>query len=461
MYPHQFLGINYNGTACHVSTKGNKYAHLILRGGIEPNYYQKNIEEITEVLIKENINTGIIIDCSHGNSQKEYMKQIYVACSINRLLSSNNYPVIKGVMIESHINEGNQKLTNNLTDGVSITDGCIDIKSSLYILNILNHRNTKIKLTTLNEVREYLTRFEKPILYQDMETNEILIKTNIESNVSNIIINYDDDIFNIMKDNVRLMCLIYKRLSLSELIAYIKFNDNPSTFLNKMNDFYKLITDREIEKGILSRIDNIKTYKSEIELFIKIMELSKRIQVKYLEEYVNTKKIGFLGSSATFSHEVITTNFYGKHIGNNNLEEMYSKLDNNEIDYGLIPTYNSLIGVLYNIDISKYKVLGSIDHKIILSTYSNNSSINYNNVETLYIQEILYKEVIGYLTNKIRKDVTIEICKTTEESCIKCITDKTSMTIASTNNKCNFLNLIDDNIVDHNITTFSLIKNKN
>lgn len=458
MYPHQFLGINYKGTACHVSTKGNKHAHLILRGGIEPNYYQENIEEITKVLIKENINTGIIIDCSHGNSQKEYMKQIYVACSINRLLSSNNYPVIKGVMIESHINEGNQKLTSKLCDGVSITDGCIDIKSSLYVLSILNNRNTKIKLTTLNEVREYLIRFEKPILYQDMETNETLIKTNVDSSELNIIINYDNDIFNIKDHNVRLMCLIYKRLSLSELIANIKFNENPIIFLNKINDFYKLITDREIEKGILSRIDNLKTYSIEIDLFIKIMELSKRIQVKYLEQYVNTKKIGYLGSSATVSHEVITNNFYGKHIGNDNLEEMYSKLDKNEIDYCLIPTYNSLIGVIYEIDISKYSVLGSIDHKIILSTYSNNSSVNYTNVKTLYIQEIVYREVIEFVTNKIRKDVKIEICKTTEESCIKCILDKTSMTIASTNNKCNFLNLIEDNIVDHNITTFSLIK---
>jgi 3-deoxy-7-phosphoheptulonate synthase len=461
IYPHQFLGINYNGTACHVSTKGNKYAHLILRGGIEPNYYQKNIEEITEVLIKENINTGIIIDCSHGNSQKEYMKQIYVASSINRLLSSNNYPVIKGVMIESHINEGNQKLTSNLCEGVSITDGCIDIKSSLYVLSILNNRNTKIKLTTLNEVREYLTRFEKPILYQDMDTNETLIHTNVDSRELNIIINYDNDIFNIEHHNVRLMCLIYKRLSLSELIANIKFTENPIIFLNKINDFYKLITDREIEKGILSRIDNLKTYSIEIDLFIKIMELSKRIQVKYLEQYVKTKKIGYLGSSATFSHEVITKNFYGKHIGNDNLEEMYSKLDKNEIDYCLIPTYNSLIGVIYEIDTSKYRVLGSIDHKIILSIYSNNSSVNYTNVKTIYIQEIVHREVIEFMTNKIRRDVKIEICKTTEDSCIKCIFDKTSMTIASTNNKCNFLNLIEDNIVDHNITTFSLIKKNN
>ena len=127
-YPHQFLGIDYSGMACHVSTKGNEYTHMILRGGTKPNYYQEDIEKITYELNKENINTGIIIDCSHGNSNKEYMKQILVACSITKLLTLNKYP-IKGVMIESHINGGSQKLDSKQTlrNGVSITDGCIFI----------------------------------------------------------------------------------------------------------------------------------------------------------------------------------------------------------------------------------------------------------------------------------------------------------------------------------------------
>lgn len=54
--------------------------------------------------------------------------------------------------------------------------------------------------------------------------------------------------------------------------------------------------------------------------------------------------------------------------------------------------------------------------------------------------------------------INIVITKTSEEGCIRCIQDKNSITIASTNNKCNFLNLVEDNIVDHNVTTFSLIK---
>jgi 3-deoxy-7-phosphoheptulonate synthase len=456
--PHQFLGINYDGYACHVSTKGNQHTHLILRGGTEPNYYQENIDEIKEVLKKENVNTGIIIDCSHGNSQKEYMKQIYVACSINRLLSSNNYPIIKGIMIESHIKEGSQKLIPNFTleYGQSITDGCINIESSNSILNILNNRDSVLKLDNLNEVREYLIKFEESILGHT--NNNYLLTTNIKQ--PNIIINYDDDIFNIVKDNVRVMCLIYKRLSLSELIADIKFNQSPFIFLNKINDFYKLVTDREIEKNILTRIRLLKLNEYDVDLFIKIMELSKRIQVKYLEQYIKNKTIGYLGNIGTFSYETVNKNFYGIHKGYDTIKDIYDNLDNKNVEYGLIPTYNSIIGVVYNIK-DKYNIIGNIDHKIILSVYSNNRTVNLNNVKTLYVHEIVYKESLKYINQKINNRINIVYCKTSEEGCLKCIQDNTSITIASSNNNCNFLHLLEDNIIDHNITTFSLIKLQN
>jgi 3-deoxy-7-phosphoheptulonate synthase len=445
-YPHQFLGINYNGNVCHVSTKGNEYAHLILRGGIRPNYYQNDINEIIDIIIKESISTGIIIDCSHGNSSKDYMKQILVACSINRLLSNE---LIRGIMIESHIKSGNQKLKNvsELKEGVSITDGCIDIDASIQVLNILNNRKNRIRLDTLGTIREYLSKFEECILDSSINNDE-LITTNVIS--PEIIINYDDELFKIVNNNSKLMCILHRRISLSELIADIKFNLSPMNFLNKKNDFYKLVTDREIEKSILGRVNN--------DLFIKIIELSKRVQVLYLEEYIKTKKIGFLGTSTTFSYEVLSSNFYGEHIGCINLNDMYIKLDDRKIEYGLVPTYNSLIGVLYTIDTKKYKIHGSIDHKIILSVFSNNNTIGWDTAKTLYIQEMVYKESMQYIESKMNQTMTIKICDTTEEGCIKCIEDKTSMTISSTKNKCSFLHLVDDNIIDHNITTFSLIK---
>ena len=478
-YPHHFMGIDYNGSACHVTTKGNQFSHLILRGGIEPNYYQKEIEEISNELKKEEINTGIIIDCSHGNSQKEYKKQILIACSINRLRLLNKYP-IRGVMIESNIHEGNQKLTlkNNLKYGVSITDGCIDIESSNNVLQILNSYVLKKELNSLNLIRTYLQCFENIVIKLLNEENFINLNMNIVThniNSPDIIINYDTELFDIIKEigikNSLLMCLLHKRLGVSELIASIKYQMCSYNFLLKNNDFYKLVTDRNVEKTILGRINsdidfeeysctspsyNKKhslDYEKNKELFIKLMELSKRIQVKYLKMYISQQKIGYLGNKATFSYEVINNKFNGIHIGCKSIDDIYNKLNDNEINFGLVPIYNSLVGPLFSIS-DKYEVIGSMDHKIVLSLFGN---INNSKIETLYIQEIVLKEVMNYV-NKKYKDINIVITLTTEDACFKCIENKNSITIASTNNKCNFLNLLEDNIIDHNVTTFSVIK---
>ena len=478
-YPHHFLGIDYDGKACHVTTKGNKYSHLILRGGLEPNYYQKDMEEITNTLIKENIHTGLIIDCSHGNSQKEYLKQVLVASSITRLLTLNKYP-IKGVMIESNIVGGNQKLTKDISSlkyGISITDGCIDIGVSNIVLSILNSNQSIKEYTNLNDVRSYLQLFENDIirvLNNDTINNNYLITDNVTS--PDLIINYDNELFSITNDPV-LLCLLHKRLGISELIANIKYYNNTYNFLLKNNDYYKLVTDRGIETNILYRVDNYypnspinsNEHDDNAQLFIKIMELSKRIQVKYMEEFIPTQKIGYLGNKATFSYEVINKNFNGIHVGCSNINDLYSKLELNIVDFVLIPTYNSLIGVVF---IPKYTVIGSIDHKIELSLFCNVNTVNVNTVnvntvnvntvnvntvKTLYIQEVVLKECIQYVNTKL-KNINIVICDTTEEGCIKCIQDTNSMTIASRYNNCNFLKLVEDNIVDHNITTFSIIK---
>lgn len=465
-YAHHFLGIDYNGKACHVSTKGNSMSHLILRGGSEPNYYQKDIEDISNELKKEQINTGIIIDCSHGNSQKEYLKQILVGCSINRLISLKKYP-IRGVMIESNILGGNQKIPKDISllkHGVSITDACIDIDSSYNLLEVLNSYKITNDITTLNEIRTYLQLFENNIikLLNGDDNNYMLLSDIIRT--PDIIINYDNELFAITKQinnqNSLLMCLLHKRLGLSELIANIKYDICAYNFLLKNNDYYKLVTDRDVEKTILGRInsDFNLNYGKNTDLFIKLMELSKRIQVRYLEKFIPKQKIGYMGTKATFSYEVIHQNFNGEHIGCSNIEDIYTKLDSNIINFGLIPTYNSLVGPVYTIP-SKYKILGTIDHKIVLSLFSNNSRIILSTVKTLYIQEVVYKEVIEYVNKYfIEKNINIIFVTTTEEGCLRCIQDNTSMTIASTNNKCNFLHLLEDNIIDHNITTFSLIK---
>ena len=479
-YPHHFLGIDYNGNACHVTTNGNQYSHLILRGGINPNYYQDDLEKITTTLIKESIDTGLIIDCSHGNSQKEYIKQVLVASSINKLIMLNKYP-IKGVMIESNLLGGNQSLNFPLKYGISITDGCIDIDTSYNVLRILNLNKITHTITNIIDIREYLCLFENFIIQLvnresiDIYGYYVLMSKNV--NITDIIINYDDELFTITKDmnpSTLLLSILHKRLSVSELIANVKYNLNPYNFLLKSNDTYKLVTDRNVEKTILGRINSdvgLDDYhpitpttpinspkmpdnrEMQTDLYIKLMELSKRIQVKYLELYVSTIKIGYMGNKATFSYEVINKNFNGVHVGCLNVGNIYEKLDNGSINYGLVPTYNSLIGIIFTIP-EKYQVLGMIDHKIHLSVYANNET---NKKETLYIQEMVYKESIKYI-NKNYKDINIIYCSTTEEGCLKCIADKNSITIASVTNKCNFLYLLDEDIIDHNVTTFSLIK---
>lgn len=451
-YPHQFLGVDYNGMACHVSTNGNQYTHMILRGGTKPNYYQEDIEKITNELNKENINTGIIIDCSHGNSSKEYMKQILVACSITKLLTLNKYP-IKGVMIESHINGGNQKLDlkQGLRHGVSITDGCIDIKTSGLVLNILNYHMTLRKIYNIDEVRNFLDNFDEPLMSLNANENiedSLYLYGNVVT--PEIVINYDDELFEIVNNNSKLMCYMHKRLGISELIARIKFELNSYDFMLKDNDFYKLITDRNREQLILNKVGDASS------LYIKMMELSKRIQVKYLEKYLETLRIGYMGNKGSFSSEVVRK-FYGKYIGCSNSNEVMNKLLNNEIEYGLVPIYNSLIGTLYSIG-SEYKVLGTIDYKINLALFANDNKTNFSNVHTLYVQEIVYKEVWEYIKCKFNH-INIVICKTTEEGCLKCIKNENiySMTIASINNECNYLYMVENNIIEHNITTFGLI----
>ena len=125
---HVFLGIDEKGQASVVQTKGNAYGHLILRGGKNgTNYDEKSVKNAVELLNKNNLNSKLIIDCSHGNSNKDFRNQSKVFKSVvNQKI--NGQKSIFGIMLESHLNEGNQNLisdTKNLKYGVSITDECI------------------------------------------------------------------------------------------------------------------------------------------------------------------------------------------------------------------------------------------------------------------------------------------------------------------------------------------------
>ena len=135
-YSHCFMGITDKGEPAICKTKGNLNCHVIHRGSNKkPNYYNEDILKTESLLIDKNINQNIMIDCSHGNSYKNYKNQAEVLNYSINLIKNGNKSII-GFMIESNINEGKQKLENpnNLKYGVSITDSCINIKETQELL---------------------------------------------------------------------------------------------------------------------------------------------------------------------------------------------------------------------------------------------------------------------------------------------------------------------------------------
>ncbi len=127
--PHSFLGINQEGQVSVINTAGNPYAHIVLRGGNDkPNYDSVSVALCEKQLRQAKLKESIMIDCSHANSNKEAGLQTLVLKNIvNQILEGNQS--IMGVMIESNINAGNQKIPQDLSKlayGVSVTDACID-----------------------------------------------------------------------------------------------------------------------------------------------------------------------------------------------------------------------------------------------------------------------------------------------------------------------------------------------
>ena len=136
--PHVLYSPDKSGQMCIYRTHGNPFAHVILRGGKVPNYHQADVKDTCEKLAKSDLNQSIMVDCSHGNSDKDHNKQIDVARAIAEQISQGQQSVF-GVMIESFIESGNQavKADEPLVYGKSITDACIDLKVSDDILALL------------------------------------------------------------------------------------------------------------------------------------------------------------------------------------------------------------------------------------------------------------------------------------------------------------------------------------
>ena len=136
-HSHVFLGATKEADIAMLKTAGNNDTHIILRGGKEPNYDSESVKNTLTALREAEVNESIMIDASHGNSQKKFKQQIPVVESIcNQVLNGDDN--IKGVMIESHLNEGNQKISESLKYGQSITDACMGWEDTVYCLDMLS-----------------------------------------------------------------------------------------------------------------------------------------------------------------------------------------------------------------------------------------------------------------------------------------------------------------------------------
>ncbi|QBG37172.1 3-deoxy-7-phosphoheptulonate synthase [Litorilituus sediminis] len=134
---HRFMGINRQGQVALIKTSGNPDGHVILRGGSQPNYDSVNVAECEQALAKHGLEPGIVVDCSHGNSNKDYRRQPLVADNVINQICEGNKSII-GIMLESHLKSGNQSSElpkEEMAYGVSVTDACIDFPTTETLLN--------------------------------------------------------------------------------------------------------------------------------------------------------------------------------------------------------------------------------------------------------------------------------------------------------------------------------------
>ena len=138
LHPHSFIGINQSGDTCVINTTGNEHVHMILRGGRSgPNYHSWDIVRVEEMLRHNDLPLSILVDCSHGNSQKDHRNQNTVLREVvaQRVAGRRS---IRGVMLESNLVAGRQQLSANpreLTYGQSITDACVGWDETVELLH--------------------------------------------------------------------------------------------------------------------------------------------------------------------------------------------------------------------------------------------------------------------------------------------------------------------------------------
>ena len=138
--PHRFVGINQAGQVCLLQTQGNPNGHVILRGGKAPNYGPDDVAKCEKEMAQAGLKPSLMVDCSHGNSNKDFRRQPAVAESVVAQIKDGNRSII-GLMIESNIHEGNQSSEQPreaMKYGVSVTDACISWETTDSLLRELD-----------------------------------------------------------------------------------------------------------------------------------------------------------------------------------------------------------------------------------------------------------------------------------------------------------------------------------
>ena len=136
--PHHFMAVTKDGQAAVAATRGNGDCHVILRGGKQPNYHASDVAAAAESLSAFNLPEQLVIDFSHGNCLKQHRRQMDVAAEVAEQIKAGSRAVA-GVMIESFLEEGNQKVVSGepLVYGKSITDPCLGWQESEKVLALL------------------------------------------------------------------------------------------------------------------------------------------------------------------------------------------------------------------------------------------------------------------------------------------------------------------------------------
>jgi prephenate dehydratase len=246
--------------------------------------------------------------------------------------------------------------------------------------------------------------------------------------------------------------LCSSRLSFANRLAEIKFAANPFGFLQ--SDPLWLLTDRGVEREITGLFPD--------PLFLGLIDLSKRIQLRCLRDLCASFRTGYLFGAGSFSGEAVGR-LAGVHVAFPDRPALFRALEEGLVDAILLPTYNSLIGSIFTVDTEAMTVRGAIEHPIRLCLYGNRPAVREGGLfvaDTLYIEPHVRRECQAFLSSSVKTGIVQEV-DSTREGCLWMFRDTGSaLTVASEHNASACMVTLAKDIVDHNVTTFSFLMRK-